>query len=88
MSNIIIRGLSKRIHQRLQKLARSQNRSVNQTLLEILQTEIDRMEGRVNEEERRAQVFERVKKLREEIRRKYGKQEDSTKLIREDRDSH
>lgn len=88
MSAMIIRGLSKRIHQRIQKLAKSRNTSINQTLLRIIHDEIDRIEGRVNEEERRAQAFERMKQLRDEIRRKYGKFDDSTKLIREDRDSH
>ncbi len=87
MSDIIIRGLNKRIHQRLQKLAKSRSASMNQTLLEIIQGEIERIEGRVNEEKRRKEAFARTEQIRAELHKKYGKFDDSTKLIREDRDS-
>ena len=86
MSNFLIRGISIGLRQRLQKFAKRRNLSTNQLLLEIIDREIERMEGNVDEEKQRAEAFKRMKELREELSRKYGKQEDSTKLIRQMRD--
>ncbi|HLD50559.1 MAG TPA: hypothetical protein VJC08_05105 [bacterium] len=86
MSNFLIRGISIRLRQRIQKFAERRNLSTNQLLLEIIDREIERMEGNVDEEKQRAEAFKRMKELREELSRKYGKQEDSTKLIRQMRD--
>ncbi len=88
MGDMLIRGLSKRIHERIQKLAKSRNASVNQTVLKMIHDDLERMDKGIDEEERRARAFERTRQLREEIWKKYGKFDDSTKLIREDRDSH
>ena len=87
MSNFLIRGISMRLRQRIQKFARLQNFSANQLLIRIIDREIEHMEGNVDEEKQRAEAFKRMKELREELHQKYGRQEDSTKLIREDRDS-
>lgn len=87
MSDILIRGVSKRIHAWIQKLAKSRNASVNQTILDLFQDEMVRMDKEISEEERHARAFERTRQLREEIWKKYGKFDDLTKLIREDRDS-
>lgn len=85
--NILIRGLSKRIHDRIQKLAKARNASVNQTLVRLIEDEIERQNGEIDQEQRHRRAFERIDQLREELRKKYGKFDDSTKLIREDRDS-
>lgn len=87
MSNVLIRGIPARIHEQIQKMAKTQNLSVNQTFIKLVCVALEQMENKAEEEERRAQVFERIERLREEIRKKYGRFDDSTKLIREARDS-
>jgi len=86
MKNFLIRGISIRLYQKVQKFSRERNLSANQLLLDIIDREIERMEGNVDEEKQRAEAFRRLREIREELSRKYGKQEDSTKLIREMRD--
>lgn len=86
MKNFLIRGISIRLYQRIQKFSRERNLSANQLLLEIINREIERMEGNADEESDRAEAFQRMRELREAMSRKYGKQEDSTKLIRKMRD--
>ena len=87
MSAILIRGLSPAIRRRIQKLAFHENLSLNQAVIQLLKTALERMEKREEEEQRRKEVFERIEKLRAELHEKYGKFDDSTKLIREDRES-
>ena len=86
MSNFLIRGISMRLRQRIQKFSRKRNLSANQLLLEIIDREIEHLEGNVDEEKQHADAFRRLEQLRGELRRKYGRQEDSTKLIRQMRD--
>ena len=87
MSAILIRGLSPAIRRRIQKLASEENLSLNQAVLQLLKTAIVQKEEKDEAESRRKEVFERIEKLREEIRERYGKFDDSTKLIRKERDS-
>lgn len=56
-------------------------------MLDLFQDEMERMDKEISDEERRARAFERTRQLCEELRKKYGKFDDSTKLIREDRDN-
>ena len=86
MKNFLIRGISIRLYQRIRKFARERNLSANQLLLDIIDREIEHCEGNVDQEQQRAEAFQRMRELREEMSRKYGKQEDSTKLIRQMRD--
>ena len=88
MSNVLVRGIPKRVHDRIQKLAQSKNLSVNQALIQLIEKAIEHLEEKDNQERERAEVFRRVEELRERLRREYGKFDDSTKLVREDRDSH
>ncbi len=87
MSNILIRGLPPRLHKEIQRLAKEENLSVNQMLVRLIQEAVKQAEERREKVKRREQVFDRVMKLREEIYRTYGSFDDSTRLIREDRDS-
>lgn len=87
MSNILVRGIPKRIHNRIQKIAKLQNLSINQTLIQLITAAIEEQKDKRETEKERTEVFERVRRLRNEIRKKYGTFDDSTKLIREDRDS-
>ena len=87
MSDVLVRGLPRTVHIKIQKLAASENLSVNQVFIRLIDQALRQKEGEESEEIRRAEAFERVRKLREKMHRLYGKQEDSAKLIREDRDS-
>ncbi len=87
MSDILVRGLPTRVHQKIQRLARRQNLSLNQAVLQLIATALEKAEKEKEEKERRKGAFGRLMKLREELYRKYGEFDDSTKLIREDRDS-
>ncbi len=87
MSDLLIRGLSPRVHQKIQKLAVSENLSVNQEVIRLIAMALEQAEKNRDIEERRAEAFRRIHEIREENFRKFGLSEDSTKLIREDRDS-
>jgi flagellar biosynthesis component FlhA len=86
MGNMLVRGLPERIRRRLESFAESQNLSLNQTLLRLIEAGLQKEETEKEKEERRKEAFRRIRELREEIYRKYGFQEDSAKIIRELRD--
>ncbi len=86
MSDMLIRGVSGRLRRLIARLATSQNLSINQKTLRLLEDAVKREQGQDEEDEERANVFRKIEKLREELRAKYGKQEDSVKLIRQMRD--
>ena len=87
MSALLIRGLAPQVHRQIQRLAKKENLSLNQAMLQLLKTALELKEEKDEEEQRRNGVFERIEKLRAEISKKYGKFDDSTKLIRKERDS-
>ncbi len=87
MSDVLVRGIPKRIHDKVQKLAKSQNLSINQALIRLLIAALEHAEEGTGEEKRRVQVFRRLARIRARLHRKYGSFGDSTKLIREDRNS-
>ena len=86
MSNLLVRGLPQNIHQRIQEIAESENLSVNQLLVRLLIEAVRAEEKEEEEAEKRRKAFRRLKELRDQIRRKYGKQEDSVKIIRQMRE--
>ena len=88
MSAILIRGLSPSIRSRIQRLASDENLSINQAVIQLLKSALTQLEKNWEENRERKDVFDRIEKLRAELHEKYGKFDDSTKLIREDRDSH
>lgn len=87
MSDILVRGLPERVHRQIQRLAESQHSSVNQILVHLITIALKEREKENDADERRREAFRRIRELREEIYRKYGPQEDSTKIIREFRDN-
>lgn len=87
MSNMLIRGIPPRVRREIQRLADREDLSVNQFLVRQLVEMVKNNRDQKAEEERRKDVFRRIEEIRERLYRKYGKMEDSTKLIREDRDS-
>lgn len=88
MSNILIRGVPPKIHREIQRRAAAQNLSVNQLLIRVIENDLKRGESEKEKEARRKEVFRRIRELRKENFRQFGLSDDSTKLIREDRDSH
>lgn len=87
MSDVLVRGIPKHIHDRVQKLAKSQNLSINQALIRLLIAALEHMEESTGEEKRRAQALKRLERIRARLHRKYACFDDSAKLIREDRDN-
>lgn len=86
MSNLLVRGLPQNIHQRIQEIAESENLSVNQLLVRLLIEAVRAEEKEEEEAEKRRKAFRRLKELRDQIRRKYGKQKDSVKIVRQMRE--
>ena len=87
MNAILVRGLPQAVRKRIQKLASAENLSLNQAVIRLLMAALKRLNEDRQEGLRRQEVFERIERLRLKLRQRYGKFDDSTKLIREDRDS-
>jgi hypothetical protein len=87
MSNVLVRGLPEKVHNRIQKLADEENLSVNQMLVQLIVSAVNGSEKEKQRDEREREAFRRLNEIREEIYRKHGLLDDSAKLIREDRDS-
>lgn len=87
MANVLVRGLPEPVHRQIEKIAKEENLSVNQMMVQLLRIGVKREAEKRKKDEEQLDVYQRIEKLREEIRKKYGRQEDSWKMIREDRDS-
>lgn len=88
MSDVLVRGLTPRVHKQIQQFAESQNLSVNQVLVQFIREAVEEMEKRRKKEKGGQEAFRRIREIREEIHQKYGPFEDSTRWIREDRERH
>lgn len=88
MSDVLIRGIPAWVHQRLQRKAEAENLSVNQLLIRVIQEDLEQEKKNIEKEKRDKETFRRMRAIRERLRQKYGRMSDSTKLIREDRESH
>ena len=53
MSDILVRGIPKRIHEQLRRLAKSHNLSVNQVMLKLIHYELERLGEETKEAENR-----------------------------------
>lgn len=88
MSNFLIRGIPSRLQRQIQQWADKENLSVNQLFIRLVREAIGSRKKMEEEEEKKKDVFQRIEELREKIYRRHGLLDDSTKLIREDRDNH
>jgi plasmid stability protein len=88
VSNLLIRGLSDGVRRKIQRLAAAENLSINQEVIRLIVMALEQAEGKKEMEERRAEAFRRIRELRKQFHQKYGMLDDSTKLIREDRENH
>jgi len=87
MSDLLIRGLSPRTKKEMEEMAREEDLSLNQLAVRLLRQAIDQQNEKEEEEQRHREAFRRLEELRQRIQKKYGKFDESWKLIREDRDS-
>ena len=87
MSDILIRGIPQNVRNRIQHYADLQNLSVNQYVLLALKRDIEQRERDKEKEKRRRETFKRIDEIREAIYKRHGLLDDSTKLIREDRNN-
>ena len=86
MSALLIRGLSVQDRRKLQKMAESQNVSMNQWLVRLIHSEFHKAETEAEKEAEHKAAFRRIRELQREVAKKYPFQEDSTLLIRQMRD--
>lgn len=87
MNNVLVRGLSPHVYQRIQSMAKEENLSMNQMFLRLIASSVEKSEAEKEKDERQKEAFRRIREIREEIYQKYGLQDDSTKIIRKFRDS-
>ncbi len=83
MPNLTIRNIPKGVYKFLKESAKGHGRSLNAEILAILTDE----DGWARRRVAMAQALPELRRMREEIARKYPHAPDSTELIREDRDS-
>ena len=87
MKNILIRGISREFKHSLERFVSSGNLSMNQTIVKVLISGIQRHQRKKEEKRCREEAIRRIDEIREEIYQKHGWLDDSTKYIRQDRDS-
>ena len=85
MSDLLIRGLPERVHREIRDLAEEQNLSVNQLVLRLIHQAIDYAKMKEDKKACEKMAFQRITEMREKIYKKYGRFDDSTKIIREHR---
>jgi len=83
MPNLTVRRIPKDVYKRLKESARRHQRSLNAEMLAVLADE----DGWARRRLAIAETLPKLRRLREEIARKYPNAPDSVRLIREDRDS-
>ena len=90
MTTILVRDMPATIYRRVKKMAQQENLSLSQEIVSLVLFALNEKEKKEIEEMQKQKeegdVLERMRVLREEIHAKYGKQEDSWKLIRKMRD--
>jgi len=87
MSNVLVRGLPEGIHRRIEKMAESQNLSINQLMVRFIIEGAEQAETEEKGRRRDEDAFKRLREFQERTWQKYGISEDSTKMIREFRDN-
>jgi plasmid stability protein len=83
MPNLTVRNIPKDVYAVLRQDAKRHGRSLNAEILAVLSDKADMARRRAEA----AKVIPELRKMREEMARKYPNQPDSAELIREDRDS-
>ena len=86
MSPILVRGIPASIRRQILHLAAEQNLSMNQEILRLLKVALEKEKERREKEKERQDVFNRMEELRKRMYAKYGKREESWRLIREMRE--
>lgn len=84
--DILLRGIPKGIKEKIKKMAVRRNLSLNQMMLRIIEDQLEIAEQEEKNKKKWERAFRDVDVIREELREKYGKFDDSAKSIRADRD--
>ena len=77
MSNLLIRGLSPKTRQALEKLAKARNLSLNQMTLEMIMEALKKWETQEERRKRQDEAMDRMDAFREAYSKKYGRQKGS-----------
>jgi plasmid stability protein len=85
--NILIRNFPEKIHRKIKSRALANKRSFNQEILSFYLDHLGCLENNEERKQKHEEAFRRLDELREKIRKKYGRTEDSTKIIRHFRDT-
>lgn len=87
MSQVLIRRVPRFAYAQLQRISRLQDLSRNQLLVRLMIATIKNNLQNKDDRERHSENFRKLLELRREIYEAHGRFDDSTALIREDRDS-
>lgn len=88
MSNFLVRGIPPRLYREMQNWAETENLSLNQLFVRFVHEAVEARKKANKVEEEKKDVFQRIEEMREAIYKRHGLLKDSTRFIREDRDSH
>ncbi len=87
MGDLLIRGVSVRVKQKLRRMAMKRHMSVNRILLEQLDKWEEYEDQDKTADEKQAEAIKRLNEIRQETYKKYGLSNIAVKYIREGRDS-
>lgn len=87
MKAFLVRKIPRKIRHHIEKCSSSQGLSMNQYFVQVMIRSEGKIEFPDEPLQDRDELFRRIDEFREEMYRKYGSFDDSTKLIREDRDT-
>lgn len=86
MANMLIRKVSTSVHHVIKKNTSKNYLSMNQGMIFFMIAIMKQLQKEREECRKHQRAFEQMEKIRKELFETYGTFDDSTKLIREDRD--
>ena len=86
MPTLLVRSMPAGAYRKVKTMARKENISLSQEVIRLVLFALSEKEKKEMEEKDRNNAFQQIRSLRKEIYAKYGKQEDSWKIIRRMRD--
>ena len=86
MPQLLIRDLSMNAYRKIRTLAHKENVSLSKEAARLLDESLKQREEKEMGKKEEEEAYQRLLARREEMRNKYGKHEDSSKMIREMRE--
>ncbi len=90
MPTVLVSSMPAKTYQEIKRRAKYENVSLSQEVIRLVLFALDEKEKKaiqeMEQEKEKGDVFEQIRVLRERLHAKYGKQEDSWKIIRKMRD--